>query len=249
MMPRAVLLDISGVLHNDGVPLPKAVEAVSRLQEASVALRFVTNTSRKTGAAVYAELRQMGFEVERSQIHTAPSVLKRYVQQHGLRPYLLIHDNLIPEFDDIDETHPNAVVICDAEYRFDYAHLDDAFQILQTGAPLLVVGTNRYFHRQGSLHLDAGPFVKALEYAADTQARVLGKPAPGFFQGVLDEVGVDAGEALMVGDDAEADVAAAIQAGLQGCLVRTGKYRHGDERRAPGCRLAKDLGALVEALG
>ena len=36
----------------------------------------------------------------------------------------------------------------------------------------------------------------------------------------------------MVGDDAEADVAGALRAGLGGAvLVRTGKYRHGDEER------------------
>ncbi|GHC17508.1 TIGR01458 family HAD-type hydrolase [Aidingimonas halophila] len=247
-MPQAVLLDISGVLHEDGIPLPYAVEAVRRLQEASIALRFITNTSRKTGATVYAELLQMGFEVERSQIHTAPSVIKRYILQHGLRPYLLIHDDLVPEFDDLDCTAPNAVVVCDAEHRFDYAHLDDAFQVLNQGAPLLAVGTNRYFHQRGGLHLDAGPFVKALEYAADTQALVLGKPAAGFFHGVLEEVGIEANQAMMVGDDAEADVAAAMQAGLQGCLVQTGKYRDGDERWAPDCRLESSLMSLVAAL-
>jgi ribonucleotide monophosphatase NagD (HAD superfamily) len=33
----------------------------------------------------------------------------------------------------------------------------------------------------------------------------------------------------MVGDDAEADVGGAIAAGLRGVLVKTGKYKPGDE--------------------
>ncbi|GGY04999.1 hydrolase [Litchfieldella qijiaojingensis] len=248
-MPQAVLLDISGVLHEDGVPLPGAVDAVRYLQAASIALRFVTNTSRKTSAAVYAELLDMGFPVERQQIYTAPAAVKAYLQRHRLRPYLLIHDALVPEFDDLDLYDPNAVVLCDAERHFDYANLDTAFQLLvERDAPLLAVGTNRYFRSRGRLHLDAGPFVKALEYAADTQAVILGKPASGFFQAVLHDVGVDAVEALMVGDDAEADVAAAMAAGLQGCLVKTGKYRDGDESRAPGARVEDSLAKLVEAL-
>ncbi|MCY1560530.1 HAD hydrolase [compost metagenome] len=51
--------------------------------------------------------------------------------------------------------------------------------------------------------------------------------------------------ALMIGDDVEGDVLGAQRAGLQGCLVQTGKYRRGDEAKAPGTLLAKDLAEAV----
>lgn len=35
----------------------------------------------------------------------------------------------------------------------------------------------------------------------------------------------------MIGDDAESDVQGAVEAGTAGILVRTGKYREGDETR------------------
>jgi ribonucleotide monophosphatase NagD (HAD superfamily) len=54
---------------------------------------------------------------------------------------------------------------------------------------------------------------------------VVGKPAPAFFGEVLGDLGVDAAQAAMVGDDIESDVAGALQAGLAGILVQTGKYR------------------------
>lgn len=247
-MLQAVLLDISGVLHEDGEALPGAVEAVARLQASSLALRFVTNTSRKTAATVYAELTHMGFELERQQIVTAPAAIRRHLVEQRLRPYLLIHEQLEPEFAGLDTVEPNAVVLCDAEHRLDYRHLDDAFQVLQRGAPLLTVGTNRYFHQDGGLHLDVGPFVKALEYAAETQALVLGKPAPDFYHGVLEDIGVTPAEALMVGDDVEADVAAAMAIGMQGALVRSGKYRRGDASRVPEAWVEADLSQVVERL-
>ena len=55
----------------------------------------------------------------------------------------------------------------------------------------------------------------------------------------------------MVGDDVEADVQGALDAGLQACLVRTGKYRPGDEQRLDlrRARVFDDLGAVVDALG
>ena len=247
-MLQAVLLDISGVLHEDGVALPGAVEAVARLQASRLALRFVTNTSRKTAATVYAELAEQGFELERQQIVTAPAAVRRHLVEHRLRPYLLVHERLEPEFAGLDTVEPNAVVLCDAEHRLDYRHLDEAFQVLQRGAPLLTVGTNRYFHQDGGLHLDVGPFVKALEYAADTEALVLGKPAPAFYRGVLEDVGVTPGEALMVGDDVEADVAAAMAIGMQGALVRSGKYREGDAARVPEAWVEADLARVVVRL-
>lgn len=247
-MAQALLLDINGVLHQDGKPLPGALEAVRDLQARDLPLRFVTNTSRKTAAAIHRELRAMGFAVDREQIHTAPLAIRRYLERHDLRPFLLIHEDLEPEFDGLETRSPNAVVLCDAEERLNYGNLDAAFQLLLDGVPLLAVGTNRYFSESGRLHLDAGPFIRALEYAADSQAVILGKPAKDFFVTVLDDLGVAPGNALMVGDDAEADVAAAIEAGLEGCLVRTGKYRQGDEERAGNARVENDLAALVGTL-
>lgn len=244
-MLKAVLLDIGGVLHEDGRVLPGAVAAVARLQAAGLALRFVTNTSRKTGEAVFADLEGLGFSLAREQVFTAPAAIRHYLRRHDLRPHLLIHEDLEPEFAGLAAAAPDAVVLGDAAERLDYRRLDAAFQLLQRGAPLLVVGTNRYFRQAGTLHLDVGPFVRALEYAADTEAVVLGKPAEGFFRAVLADAGVAPEEALMVGDDVECDVAAAMALGLEACLVRSGKYQRGDEARAPGAACEDSLAALV----
>ncbi|WP_331280643.1 HAD hydrolase-like protein [Halomonas sp. BC04] len=159
-----------------------------------------------------------------------------------------MHERLEPEFADLPCDEPNAVVLGDAEQRLDYAHLDEAFRLLLEGAPLLAVGTNRYFRQEGTLHLDAGPFVRALEYAAGIEAKVLGKPSSDFFHAVLEEVGVAPDEALMVGDDVECDVVAAMELGLQACLIRSGKYRPGDEEQAPQARCEASLADLVDAL-
>jgi HAD superfamily hydrolase (TIGR01458 family) len=93
------------------------------------------------------------------------------------------------------------------------------------GADLIALQKNRYWETAEGLSLDAGPFVSALEYATGRQAEVVGKPSNAFFQLALSELGVSADRAAMVGDDVEADVGGAINAGLAGILVRTGKYR------------------------
>ncbi|WP_287323374.1 HAD-IA family hydrolase, partial [Mesorhizobium sp.] len=85
--------------------------------------------------------------------------------------------------------------------------------------------TNRTFRdADGELSLDAGPFVAALEFASLKRATVLGKPSSEFFLSALASMDCPPDQAIMVGDDAEADIAGALSAGLSGALlVRTGK--------------------------
>jgi ribonucleotide monophosphatase NagD (HAD superfamily) len=95
--------------------------------------------------------------------------------------------------------------------------------------------------------LDAGPFVVALEYAAGVEATVLGKPAKDFFLSAVASLGCRPEETVLVGDDAASDVGGALKAGLRGILVRTGKYRPGDEEKmGEGGIALTDAGAAAE---
>jgi phospholysine phosphohistidine inorganic pyrophosphate phosphatase len=73
--------------------------------------------------------------------------------------------------------------------------------------------------------LDSGSFVVGLEYAADVEAVVLGKPSAAYFQAALEAVDGEARRTWMIGDDVEADVGGAQAVGMHGVLVRTGKFR------------------------
>src|SRR4051794_19491146 len=73
--------------------------------------------------------------------------------------------------------------------------------------------------------LHAVAFVVALEYAADTEAIVLGKPSTAYFEAALQALDADAGLTWMVGDDIESDIAGAQKHGMRTILVRTGKFR------------------------
>jgi HAD superfamily hydrolase (TIGR01458 family) len=152
----------------------------------------------------------------------------------GLSTHLLIHPALEEDFANLPASGPEAVVIGDAADGFTYAALNEAFRKLLAGAAFLALARNRSFKDEdGELSLDTGAFVTALEYATQREAVLLGKPAPDFFQAALATLACDGKEAVMVGDDVEADVAGAIAAGLgSALLVRTGKYRPGDETKA-----------------
>jgi HAD superfamily hydrolase (TIGR01458 family) len=248
---KGVLLDLSGVLYVGDEPVPGASKALDRLRDSGLPIRYLTNTTRRTRAAVHASLASMGFEIDEGDIFTAPSAVRAHLRTAGLRPWLLIHPALEPEFADVETQDPNAVVIGDAGDGFTYHALNEAFRLLMDGAPLLAMGDNRFFREADGLSLDIGPFVKALEFAAGVDALVLGKPAAGMFLGAVEELGCSPEEAIMVGDDVASDVEGAVAAGMQALLVRTGKFQAGDDERIAEIETAgvvDDLAAAVERI-
>ncbi len=245
-MADALLLDLSGVLYDGDEVIPGAREAVARVQASGLQVRFITNTSQKTRARLLAHLRGLGFEVAAEQLFTAVDAARQWLRQRQLRPYCLVHRNIVGEFADFDQRDPDAVLIADAAEDFTYASLNRAFQLCLDGAPLLGVGYNRYFKSGGQVLMDAGAFIRAIEFAADVEATIVGKPSREFFHQVMASTTASPERALMVGDDVFGDVEGALKAGIPACLVRTGKYRTGDEERVAGDFAVVD--SVVEAV-
>lgn len=248
-MFKGVLLDLGGVVFTGDTPLPGSIEAIARLRTAGLAVRFVTNITRQPRRSVIGQLRGMGIAVDDRDILTPAIAAQTYLEACRLTPHLLVHPALLEDFAALGTEKPDAVVIGDAGEDFTYRALNTAFRVLEKGADFLALAKNRAFRdRDGALSLDAGPFVAGLEYAAGRPARIFGKPAPDYFLAALQTIGCMPREAIMVGDDAESDVGGAMAAGLQGILVRTGKYRPGDEEAcqpAPAAVVA-DLAAAAD---
>uniref|UniRef100_H3CGI5 Haloacid dehalogenase-like hydrolase domain-containing protein 2 n=1 Tax=Tetraodon nigroviridis TaxID=99883 RepID=H3CGI5_TETNG len=228
---KAVLIDLSGTLHVEDAAVPGAQEALSRLRQASVAVKFVTNTTKECKRDLLERLQRLHFDVQETEIFTSLSAARSLLEQKGHRPLLLVEESALEDFRGIDTSEPNAVVVGLAPDHFDYQTLNQAFRLLLGGAPLIAVHKGRYYRRGDGLALGPGPFVAGLEYAADCRATVVGKPEKSFFTQALADLGCSPSEAVMIGDDVRDDVAGAQDAGMLGVLVRTGKYRTGDEAK------------------
>lgn len=248
-MIKGVLLDLSGVLYTGDEIIPGAIEAVEKLQEKRLPVRFITNTTRTPGQKTINKLAGMGFNIREEEIFTAPMAAKQYILDKDLSPYLLIHPDLAPEFTDISQNKPDCVLVGDAAHEFTYENMNCAFRLLLQGADLLAMGINRYFREGDDYSLDAGPFVNALEYASGCKATVLGKPSPDFFRTAVDSMNCKPGEVIMVGDDVESDVIGALRSGIHGILVKTGKYRPAAEELIEGkAECVDDIAAAVELI-
>lgn len=247
-MIQGVLLDLEGVLYVGDFPLPGAREALLSLRAAGIPVRYVTNSTRATRAAIIQRLAHMGLEVSIQHLFTPVVAARQYLISRHLTPHLLVHPHIQSEFADLTGPTPGAVLLGDAGSAFGYEALNRCFRLLLEGLPLLAMGSNRYFREDDDLSLDVGPFMAALEYAAELEAVVLGKPAADFFHAAVHSLDLPPQDVVMVGDDAEMDICGALAAGLQGALVRTGKYRCGDETKVEpqGGRIFDDLDAVVD---
>ncbi len=225
---KGILFDIGGVLYVGEQPVEGAVDTISMLRK-EYPLRFLTNTTRCTPQSIHNKLRKMGFDVAREELFTALDATRTYVGAQNGTLYTVLTDEADSYFADLKSDKPDFVVVGDAWHNFDYPRLNGAFRALMHGAGLIAAAKNRYFKDEdGELSMDAGGFITALEYAADTRAKLIGKPSPEFFHMAVASMGLEPEEVLMVGDDIESDIKGAMDAGLRAALVKTGKFQASD---------------------
>ena len=234
----AILLDVDGVLHVSGEPIAGGALAVKRLRDAGHRLRFVTNSTTKPRRQLVGQLRSMGIELDDDEVQTTGSVAARALA--GKRVLALTMPGLLDDLDGMQLVGMNvdAVLLGGADEGeetgrvFSYLNLNRAFHELEAGAELYCLHKNRWWQTTDGARLDAGAFVAGLEYAADTEATVLGKPSSAYFTAALEALDAEPSLTWMVGDDIEGDILGAHNHGLRTVLVRTGKFRPDDVERS-----------------
>ena len=224
-------MDVDGVLHVSGEPLPGAGAAVRQLRADGHRLRFVTNNTTRSRAQLADELRGFGFELEDEELQTTPRAAAHALA--GKRVLALTMSAIVPDLEGVELVGEgaDAVLLGGADETeetgrvFSYMNLARAFAELEAGAELFCLHRNRWWQTKHGALLDAGAFVAGLEYAADTIATVLGKPSSAYFAAALEALDADPQQAWMVGDDVESDIRGAQLHGMRTVLVRTGKFR------------------------
>jgi HAD superfamily hydrolase (TIGR01458 family) len=227
----AILLDVDGVLHVSGEPIAGAAAAIRRLRAAGHRLRFVTNTTIRSRSQLTQELERMGFELAEEEVQTTGSVASSILA--GKRVLALTMPGLLDDLQGLQLVGMNvdAVLIGGAAEGaetgriFSYLNLNRAFLELEAGADLYCLHKSKWWQTADGPRLDAGAFVAGLEYAADVEATVLGKPSSAYFEAALAALDAEPRLAWMVGDDVEGDIIGAANHGMRTILVRTGKFR------------------------
>jgi len=259
---RAFLIDLDGVLYVGKSPVPGARECLKFLEDHGYSYRFVSNSTRRCRASVAERLRGLGYDISEELIFTPPLAAIQHMKRRGRnRCFLLttgdVHRDFLEAGTIVQEAGASGdeevdyVIVGDAGNSFTFQSLNRAMRFLLEGAELLALEKDRYWREPEGLVLSAGPFVAALEYAAEKEGHLMGKPSAEFFRMALEDMDASPHETAMIGDDIRTDVGGAQELGLYGILVKTGKYRE-DIARSSGVRpelVLDSIARLPEHLG
>ncbi|MEO5885450.1 MAG: HAD-IIA family hydrolase [Candidatus Limnocylindrales bacterium] len=274
---RALLLDLDGVIVVTGAAVPGSADAIAELEDRQFPYRIVTNTSAvsrdtlsrwsaKLGAAIPTARFQSALSVSAAWSRRAFPDGPLYVlasedaRQEFAGQWLLSHEEAGRR-----GARAAAVIVGDSPEEATFDNLNRAFRLIRGGALLVGMHRNPWWLTADGPTLDSGAYVAGLEFAAETRARVVGKPAATFFSAaVVDlrrQVGRDLGRAdiAMIGDDVRTDIRAAQRVGLRGIFVLSGKHgpadvaaaakeRGGRRPDATALSLAHVVSALTAAL-
>lgn len=223
---KGIISDIEGVLIENGQPIGKSVEVFNKLKQ-TYQIRLLSNTSTKPADVLTDSLMSKGFFVAPGEVITAVTSTKFLLQELKAESVFLVTNEAVKsEFSDFTQTttSPDAIMIGDIGERWDYALMQLLFEFIQDESVLVAMHKGKYWKKKG-LKLDIGAFIAGLEYATGAKAYVAGKPQKEFFQAALKSMALPAQEVIMVGDDLDNDIKGAYEAGIDGYLVQTGKYR------------------------
>lgn len=239
---RALLVDLSGTLHVGDTPTPGSSIGIQQLREAGVVLRWLSNTSKESRHALLERMKRMDLDVREDELFTSLSAVSELVSLRNLRPLYLLSDSALEDFPATDPPY-DSVVVGLAPASFNYQKLNEAFRLLSSDKiekPAFIATHKAVYVRSsdGELSLGPGPFITALEEASGVKAEVVGKPTRGFFELALRSLEKDGitsnmwSSVGMIGDDWRQDVSPVTdELNLQRFLVKTGKYRDGDEKK------------------
>jgi HAD superfamily hydrolase (TIGR01458 family) len=264
---RALLLDLDGVIVVAGAAVPGAPEAIARLEARAFPYRIVTNTSAVSRATLSRWSARLGAQIPAERFQSALSASAGWAARSFPEEplYVLASDDAKQEFagqrllthDAAGEpgARAAAVVIGDSPEEATFDNLNRAFRLIRGGAILVGMHQNPWWLTEDGPTLDSGAFVAGLEFATETRARIVGKPAAAFFAAAVTDLRRQVApprlarqDIAMVGDDVRTDIRAAQRAGLRGIFVRSGKHDLSDVETAATERGGRRPDAVAASL-
>jgi len=238
-----VVFDLDGVVYRGHEPIRGARELVAALHLANVEVRFATNNSMVARAGYVQRLAGMGIHTTVDEIVTSTSATIQHLRRHApdVRSVLAVGaegmetelsaaglhvvmagDTSMADHDGGRLERAYDAVIVGLDPHVDYRRLAVAMRAVGDGARLVATNADARYPTAVGFLPGAGSIVAAIETATGTRAEVIGKPSPAMFTAILEATGVPATQAVVIGDNPDADVVGAHRAGCAAILVLTG---------------------------
>lgn len=235
-MTEALIVDLDGTVYRGDDPVPGAAEAIETLRERGLAVAFCSNNPTKTPAEYVDRLDALGIDVDPRDVVPASTVLRDYLRTHhaddptylvgvpGLADYIRASGQRI-----VTDPEAASVFVVSWDERFGYEEMCAALEGIDDGTVFLGSDPDRTIPTGDGPVPGSGAVIAAVAGTVGREPdRVLGKPSEPAARSVLDGLGVDPADCLVVGDRLDTDLAMGANFGMETALVSTGVSDPGD---------------------
>ncbi len=227
---KLFLFDLDGVFYKGKESRVKigGTKAVDALRQLRKKLFVLTNNSTDSVETVYSRLADFGIPFKREEILTSGLLTADYLhRKHGRVSYFLVGEaGLESEMKKYGHRRTEGekadFVVVGLDRALNYEKLDHAARLVRGGASMIATHSSRLYMYKTGPAIATGPIVKAIEFATQKKATVIGKPSPLMFRIALERAACTKEDAVMVGDQVETDILGAGRVGIDSILVTTG---------------------------
>ncbi|ELZ82095.1 HAD-IIA family hydrolase [Haloferax larsenii] len=227
---RGVVLDVDGTVVRGDEAIPGALDGLAAIEAAGLDRLFVSNNPTKKPLAYEERLRGAGIDATADEIVTSGTTTTSYVaEQHpGAKTFCIGEEGLRDQLREaglelVSASDDPDVVVVSIDREFHYDDLRDAYVALRDGATFYGTDPDIVIPAADGDIPGSGAIIHAVSGVAgrDPDA-ILGKPSPVARGIVLDRLGLEPEEVLVVGDRLDTDIALGTTAGMGTAVVRTG---------------------------
>ncbi len=238
---KGLLLDLDGTLFRGKTVMPGAKAWISSIIQESIPFLYWTNNSTRTPQAVAHHLQDLGFPAESSDVYTSSMALSDVLMENhpdrcGDAVYVVGEEGLqaalAKDFTvfcrDKAPSSPFAVAV-GLDRQVSYDHLRHAVRFILQGAKFYATNPDRLLWENDGLSPGAGSLVALVAFATGVTPIIVGKPEASFVHIACKKLGIDACDALVIGDNPLTDIAAGKRAGASTILIASELQQDGSE--------------------
>ena len=254
---KALILDMDGVLWKADAPIGDLPATFRRIRERGLKFVFATNNGTKTPEEYQQKLRDLGVEIESSQVVTSAlgiAFLLAKTYPRGTKIFMIGGNGVRTALEEkgyeilpIERATEAQVFVMGIDREINFQKVAEAALLVRNGVPFYTTNDDKTFPTPRGEIPGSGAWLSIIITATGIKPIIAGKPYPILMELALEKLGAQKDETLVVGDRLETDIAAGNAVGCPTALVLSGvSKREEAEKWTPKIDIiADDLASLI----
>jgi len=243
---RGYFIDIQGTLIDDKdfLPLPGAIEFIKYLKQNNIPFILLTNNTKRESKEFINYLKDLGFEFDNylDPLMVLDEVIEGKIAPYGNEKFV----NILSKNYEIDYKNPKNVVLGIKLYSND--EFAKIIESLLRGANLIGMHKTSLYNKGDKRYPGLGAILEMLKYATGKDYEIVGKPSIRFFKKASEVLGLNFDKITIISDDLYGDILPAMDLGIKGVLVLSGKIKNEKEISKKPDEIYTNIGECLKKL-